>query len=157
MRRKDREVTDPQRIEEIIAGCTCCRLGLCDGGSAYIVPLSFGYTRREDGGYTLYFHGAREGRKIDLIRRTGRASFEMDTGYQLQPGEAACSYSAAFQSVMGEGPVSFVEAPEEKQAALSAIMRHTAGEGTWPFVPQMLSAVCVFKLETQTLSCKEHV
>mgnify|MGYP001056677324 CR=1 FL=1 len=156
MSRKDREVTDPQRIEEIIAGCTCCRLGLCDGGSAYIVPLSFGYTRREDGGYTLYFHGAREGRKIDLIRRTGRASFEMDTGYQLRPGEAACSYSAAFRSVMGEGPVSFVEDAEEKRRALDMIMLKNTGRGGWEYSEKMLDAVCVFSLTVDELACKEH-
>ena len=83
MRRKDREVTDPQRIEEIISACHCCRLGFCDGGKPYIVPLNFGFFRREDGGYTFYFHSAREGRKLDLIRQTGWAGFELDTGYQI--------------------------------------------------------------------------
>ena len=102
MRRTDREITDPEKIREIIDDCTCCRLGLCDEGKAYIVPLSFGYTERE-GRYVFYFHSAREGRKLDLIRRTGWAGFEMDTNYKLNEGEAACGYSARFRSVIGGG------------------------------------------------------
>ena len=79
MRRNDRAVTDPARIREIIDSCTCCRLGLCDEGRAYIVPLDFGYAE-QDGRYTFYFHGAAEGRKIDLIRKNGWAAFDTAGG-----------------------------------------------------------------------------
>ena len=88
MRRKDRQVTDPEKIREIIAACDCCRLGLCDHGRAYVVPLDFGFTEQE-GRYTFYFHSAREGRKIDLIRQAGWASFEMDAGHEAVPDETA--------------------------------------------------------------------
>lgn len=157
MRRKDRAVTDPAAIEAVIGECRCCRLGFCDGQVPYIVPLNFGCARRGDGGYTFYFHGAREGRKIDLIRANGRAAFEMDTRYKLNEADAACGYSARFQSVMGVGRVSFVEEGEAKRAALTAIMTHAAGAGNWTFEEKMLETVCVFKLETESLSCKEHL
>ncbi len=61
MRRKDREVTDQKKIEEIIQACDCCRIGLADDGKAYIVPLSFAYVR-EGGKGCFYFHGASRGR-----------------------------------------------------------------------------------------------
>ena len=32
MRRRDREITDNQKIKEIIKACDCCRLGLNDNG-----------------------------------------------------------------------------------------------------------------------------
>lgn len=156
MRRKDREITDPQRIDEIISDCQCCRLGLCDRGRAYIVPLSFGLVR-EAGRRVFYFHGAKEGRKLDLIRQTGWAGFEMDTHYKLNESEKACGYSARFRSVIGGGRVSIVEAPEEKRAGLEAIMLQNTGRGRWVFSPEMLEAVCVFKLEVEELSCKEHL
>lgn len=156
MRRKDRAVTDPDLIEEIIARCHCCRLAFCDGDAPYIVPLSFGYVRGE-AGYTFYFHSAKEGRKIDLIRANGRAGFELDGHYKLNEGDAACGYSARFQSVIGVGRVSFVEERAAKEAALRAMMNHTAGPGNWTFAEKMLEAVCVFKLETESLSCKEHL
>lgn len=154
MRRADREVTDPRRIGEIFRACECCRLGLCDGGRAYVVPMSFGFDRREDGVWRLFFHSAPEGRKIRLLRQAGWASFEMDTGYRLRRADAACGYSAAYQCVMGGGPVAFLEDPEEKRAALAAIMRRTAGDGDWTFPGA--ARVCVFSLEAEELSCKVH-
>lgn len=158
MRRKDREVTDPDYIERIIAQCDCCRLGLCDGDVPYIVPLNFGYARRGDGGYTFYFHGAKEGRKIQLIEKNDRACFEMDTHYALNDGgDVPSAYSARFRSVMGVGRVSLVEDGAEKRAALTALMDHVAGPRTWTFEDARVDGVCVFKLETEELSCKEHL
>ena len=156
MRRTDREITDPEKIREIIDDCTCCRLGLCDEGKAYIVPLSFGYTERE-GRYVFYFHSAREGRKLDLIRRTGWAGFEMDTNYKLNEGETACGYSARFRSVIGTGTVSFVEGLAEKKAALERIMVHLTGKTGWDFPDEAVETTCIFRLEAEELSCKEHL
>lgn len=156
MRRKDREVTDQKKIHEIIDACYCCRLGFCDQGKAYIVPLNFGF-EEEDGKYTFYFHGAKVGRKIDLIKETGYAAFEMDTNYRLNEADEACEYSARFQSVMGGGEVSFIEDLEEKKKALGRIMRHYTGQEVWEFPDKMAGATCVFKLEVDELSCKEHL
>lgn len=155
MRRKDREITDSRRIDEIIFSCHCCRLGFCDEGRAYIVPMNFGY-RSENGNRIFYFHSAKEGRKLELIKKSHQAGFELDTGYQLHEGENACSHSAAFQSVIGAGRVEFVEKPEEKREALQELMRHETGKSDWDFKEAMLNAVCVFKLEVEEISCKEH-
>ena len=155
MRRKDREVTDPQRIDAILRACHCCRLGFYDNGEVYIVPLDFGYDEKE-GKRTFYFHGAKEGRKMDCILRSPRAGFELDTGYELIEAEVACRNSARYRSVVGTGRVSVIEAPEEKRAALQAVMLHSTGKGGWDFPDAMLNAVCVFQLEVETLSCKEH-
>lgn len=45
MRRRDREITDNEKIKEIIKACDCCRLGFNDNGKVYIVPLNFGFTK----------------------------------------------------------------------------------------------------------------
>lgn len=155
MRRKDREITERKKIDDMIRSCYCCRLGFCDDGTAYIVPLNFGYIS-EEGKRVFYFHGAKEGRKLELIRRYHRAGFELDTAYQMHVGEAPCSYSAAFQSVIGAGRVDLVEEPEEKRKALCELMRHNTGKSDWTFTDGMLDAVCVFKLEVEEISCKEH-
>lgn len=76
MRRNDREITDREKIREIIQKCYCCRLGFNDAGKVYIVPLSFGYEEIGDR-RVFYFHGATEGRKIELIRKTHYAAFEL--------------------------------------------------------------------------------
>ena len=154
-RRQDREVTDPEKISRVIAACHCCRLGFCDQGKAYIVPLNFGYAV-ENGKYVFYFHGAKEGRKIDLIRKTGWAGFEMDTHYRLNPADQACGYSAAFQSVIGGGRVTFVEDLAGKRRGLELIMAHNTGTGGWDFPEEAVNATCIYKLEVEELSCKEH-
>lgn len=72
MRRKDREIVDRESMESVIRRASVCHLGMCEGESPYIVPLCFGYY---DG--VLYFHSAREGRKLDALRRNGRVCFEI--------------------------------------------------------------------------------
>ena len=155
MRRSDREVTHPDKIRNIIDSCYCCRLGFQDHGNVYIVPLSFGYEERE-GNRIFYFHGASEGRKIDLIKEGNVVGFEMDTHYALCPSQDACGHSAKFQSVIGTGKVMFVEDQTEKIHALNCILFHTAGKGDWTFSPDACHKTAVFKLEVMELSCKEH-
>lgn len=156
MRRKDREVTDSEKIREIISRCHCCRLGLVDRGRAYIVPLNFGFTE-EAGRYIFYFHGAGSGRKIDLMKKDPAVGFEMDTNYKLNEDETACGYSARFQSVIGSGKVTFIEDVSEKKNALNAIMGHNTGKWDWKFPEKALNATCVFRLEVEELTCKEHL
>ena len=68
MRRKDREVTEMEEIQQIFDECKVCRIGIMDENGPYIVPVNYGYVRKE-GKVILYIHGAREGKKIDLIRK----------------------------------------------------------------------------------------
>ena len=98
-----------------------------------------------------------EGRKVDLVRRNGWAGFELDTGYRLQGAEAACGYTAAFQSVIGEGPIRVVETAEERRRGLAAIMRQATCCGDWTFPDAAVDAVCVLRLDAEELSCKEHL
>lgn len=151
MRRKDREITDPRKVEAIIQACDCCRLGLINGKSAYIVPLNFGY---HEG--TFYFHGALEGLKLDLIRENGYASFELDTGHELRPAQEANRCSFRYQSVMGTGSVMLVEDLMEKRRGLLCIMEHYTGRDDWEIDEKMMKSTAVMKLTVDSMSCKEH-
>ena len=57
MRRKEREIIDFEKMVHFPDRCDCCRLGLTDGETPYIVPLNFGRII-ENGLLTLYFHCA---------------------------------------------------------------------------------------------------
>ena len=48
----------------------------------------------------------RRGGRWTWSAETAGPGIELDTGYRLQGAEAACGYTAAFQSVIGEGPIS---------------------------------------------------
>lgn len=135
MRRKDREITDKSKIDEIIRGCHCCRLGFCDKGQVYIVPLNFGFEPKEGGG-TLYFHGAKAGRKYQLLQASPTVTFELDREYWLTGGEVACDYACHFQSVMGQGRASIISAPEEKLVALKALMNQAVAHHHKNALPQ---------------------
>jgi hypothetical protein len=84
-------------------------------------------------------------------------SFEMDTGYRLNPSQAACGYSCAFQSVMGTGVVSFAETAEEKRQGLQKLMEHMTGQSGWDIPETGCQGVCVLRLRVQSISCKEHL
>lgn len=77
MRRSDREITDYNEMLEVIRKCNVCRLVLNDGEYPYVVPLNFGM-EIENNKLVFYFHGAREGKKYELMRKNNKASFEMD-------------------------------------------------------------------------------
>ena len=158
MRRKDREVLDEVKIDKFIRNCDCCRIGFYDkeNDEVYIVPLNFGYSH-VDNKRVFYFHGAKEGRKIELISKTKKVSFEMDSNHELIIGKMACNYSERYQSVMGTGLISFVEDKDEKIAALNEIMFQSTGKKDWDFPEPMLNGVAVFMIEVTSLSCKEHL
>jgi nitroimidazol reductase NimA-like FMN-containing flavoprotein (pyridoxamine 5'-phosphate oxidase superfamily) len=63
LRRKDKEITDPQKIEAVLSEAQIIHIAMLDGDQPYIIPLNFGYAEN-----TIYIHCAREGKKIDLIK-----------------------------------------------------------------------------------------
>ena len=155
MRRKDREITDPHKIDGIILQCDCLRLAFADGALPYIVPLNFGYLNKQEGP-VFYFHGAKEGRKIDLVRKCGIAGFELDTKHTLHTHDKACLHSFGYQSLIGTGKVSIVDKTLEKRAALELIMRQCTGKSGWEFDERALDATAVIRLEVDEMACKEH-
>ncbi len=115
MRRKDRAITDPARIGAILNAGRYCTFGLVDGDEPYVFTLSYGY----DGcGSRMYCHAAREGRKLDIIRRNplGCGTVILDHGYT--PGE--CEHP--FESVVMDGRFRILEDTEEKRHALQVLV-----------------------------------
>lgn len=152
MRRKDREITDKNAIEDFIAKEQILRVAFCDDGDIYIVPVNYGYSC--DGQYVFYFHGAKAGRKYELAKKNPRVGFEIDGKYMLLEGENACDFSAAFESVIGTGMLSLVEDRAEKIKGLNTIMKQTTSKAEWDYKPEMLDAVAVFRLAAGQLTCK---
>jgi nitroimidazol reductase NimA-like FMN-containing flavoprotein (pyridoxamine 5'-phosphate oxidase superfamily) len=146
MRRSDREVTDLSEIEEIIRQCRTCHVAMADGEEPYLVPLSFGY-RFEGRALCLYFHSAKEGRKLDIWRKNSRVCFEMCYEGEAVQTETPCESGYYYASVIGCGDIRFVDDPEEKCEALSLLMQHQAGF-TVRFCPEQTEDVCVCKVCT---------
>jgi len=131
MRRTDREVKEFEDIVAIMEKCDVCRIALNNNGYPYILPLNFGMYIKEDK-IELYFHGAMEGTKYDLIEKDNRASFEMDCGHKLVT-EAGCgSCTMNYESVIGQGHIEMLS-DDEKYNALYILMKHYHQE-EFPFI-----------------------
>jgi nitroimidazol reductase NimA-like FMN-containing flavoprotein (pyridoxamine 5'-phosphate oxidase superfamily) len=148
MRRKDKEITGREDLDGIINRAQVCRLGLCDGGTPYIVPMSFGY----DSG-RLYFHGATEGRKIEVLRKNPRVCFELEVDAEVVRGDSPCNFSMRYRCVMGEGTASLVEDPAEKKRGLEVIMQQYGDEGTLP--EGGLDKIAVIRVDIETMTGKK--
>lgn len=153
MRRTDREITATEEILAIIDRCKVCRLGLVDADQPYVVPLNYGYSHN-GGALTLYFHSAREGRKIDIISRNNKACFEIDCDHRLVEGERACDYGFIYSSVIGFGTVEFIENNDEKIIALNYLMKHQTGMDIHHDFGDMLARVAVYKLSVSEFTGK---
>lgn len=152
MRRKDRAVTDEAAIRDILERAKVLHLALNAEGAPYVVPLHYGY-RLEGGALTLYVHCAKEGRKLELLRRDPRVFVEIDLPGPLIPGAAACSWGAAFESVMCRARGSVVEDAAEKAAALALLMKTQTGRD-FAIDEKAAAAVTVVRLDAEEISAK---
>ncbi len=153
MRRNDREIIDNELIKYFISAEKIMRIGFCDNGEVYIVPVNYGFNET-DGNYTLYFHGAMAGRKYELAQNTPSVGFEIDGNYELIGADTACGHSARFMSVIGTGELSLIDGAEEKKTALENVMKQAAGRTGLEYDDEVLSRTAVFRLEVKTMSCK---
>lgn len=148
MRRKDRQINDRDVIDSIIRRCQVCRLGLCDDGQPYIVPLSFGYD-----GHCLYVHAASEGRKLDILCRNSRVCFEFDILQEVISSDQACNWGMRYESVIGSGVAEIMTDSHAKKAALDRIMQQYSSD-SWAFDEQALAGTLVVCIRIEEVSGK---
>lgn len=154
MTRREREVTDINEIIKILDNSKVLHLGLVDGDEAYVVPMNYGYTM-VDGNLTLYLHGARRGRKIDLMRANPKVFFEMDCDIKPFDGDIACRYGITYSSIMGRGIAEIVEDVEEKKKGLSVLMKTQTGKD-FSFEEKMVSVVSVIRIDVSKYTAKHR-
>ncbi len=154
MRRADREITDLNQMQEILSTCKTCHLAMIDDGYPYVIPLSYCY-ELEDHTLTLYFHCAKEGRKIDILHKNNSVCFEMCLeGEPIFANETPCNSGYYYSSIIGFGNVDFVDGVEEKRKALSLLMKHQANLEI-DFNVTQASSICILKVVTDNFTGKK--
>lgn len=153
MRRSDREVADRSEIIEIMRRCDVCRLALNDGDYPYILPLNFGMDA-SGGGVILYFHGAAQGRKYDIISRDNRASFEMDCSHRIVTRSERKSCTMEYESVIGRGRIELVGGGE-KLEALRRLNAHYGAENL-EIDEAVAQRTVVMKLTVEDMTAKRR-
>jgi uncharacterized protein len=153
MRRADRQVSDRVKLKAMIDGADACRLAFAVGGEPYIVTLNFGYEWLGELP-VLYFHCAREGRKLDMMRANPRVCFELDVDHELTTGSAPCDWGMKFASIVGYGALSELHDDRGKRSGLDTILKHYGwgGEGSYGEGP--LGATTILRLDVAEMSGK---
>ncbi len=149
MRRTDREITDRARIEQIIRSSDVCHVAFSDTPHPYVLPLNFVYL---DG--CLYFHCARDGRKIDLIAADPHVAWEVDRQIDLIPADQPCGWGIRYESVAGTGIASILTDEAEKAKALTALMTRYSGKTDWTFSHEQLGSVTVVRIQIAEMTGK---
>ena len=155
MRRKDREVKEISEIMEIMKKCDSCSVAFFDEEYPYIVPMNFGFEYIA-GVITLYFHSAKIGKKLDLLRKNGNVSFEMSCSHKLVAGESPCSYTMEYESVCGHGRMEILE-QAHKIKALQLLMNQYVNEQSSNFDKSALENVVVMSLTVDELQGKRLI
>ena len=105
MRRK-RQALMPDEIDEVLNRGRSGVMALCaDDDYPYSIPISYVYD-----GSKLYFHCAKTGRKLDIIRRNNKASFCVIDQDKVIPEE----YTTYYKSAIVFGRISVIEDEKEK-------------------------------------------
>lgn len=149
MRRSEREILDSKELEEVIKEASVLHIGFNDEDGIYIVPVNFGYADDR-----FYFHSAKEGKKIDLIKKDPLIGFELDVLKEVELHDLSCSSTAYYRSVIGKGIIQ--EVIEDKEYAMSKIMEHY-GQDKTEFSKEILERTALFMIKVNYMSGKEHL
>ncbi len=153
MRRKDREIKDIKEIINILDNCKTAHLAMVDKGMPYVVPLSYGYELVE-GQITLYFHSAKEGRKLDILKENSNVCFEISCEGEPQQAEIPCNSGYFYSSIIGNGKAVFVEDEAEKCKGLRLMFGQQTGRDV-VFSKEQAEAVYVFKVVSSDFCGKQ--
>jgi nitroimidazol reductase NimA-like FMN-containing flavoprotein (pyridoxamine 5'-phosphate oxidase superfamily) len=116
-----KEVKDPSVMEGLLGQCRWMSIALSGPDGPYIFTLSYGYDIERN---ALYFHTARTGLKLELLRNDPRACGTIieDLGYL----HGKCSH--AYRSLVVFGRISFVDGAEEIDHAFNVLLDHQERE-----------------------------
>ncbi len=157
------EMKDEKKIEEFLGAAEYGTLAICVDNKPYSLPLNFVKV-----GDSFYFHGAKRGKKVEILKQNIQASFSVVQAYSMiqsyfsSKDKLACPATQFFKSVIADGVILFVEQRDEKVMALTALMKKLQPEGGYKplgedIYAKTLDATMVYKLEVQELRAKFKV
>ena len=154
MTKRERQVTDPKKIIDIMDAGKVLHLGLAVNDEPYVVPMNYGYTM-ENGKLVLYLHSAVRGKKLDMIRANPKVFFEIDCDRVPFESELPCQYGLSYSSVMGKGIAHIVDDVEEKKKAMSILMK-TQTNKDFTFEDRLVSVVAVIRIDVEAYTAKHR-
>jgi len=158
MRRKEREITDLATILKTFESLPIGHLAMNDGERPYGVTMNY-FAEVKDGKVTLYFHGAKTGRKSEILAKNPSVYFfaERDDGpLEITRPDGIRNMTELYISVAGDGNMEQVIDLVEKERILLTLANKYAKH---PFVslPEvLLSMTVVWKLVLKNFTGKSN-
>lgn len=124
---------------------------LGDEGYPYAVPLSYVYA---DG--KIYFHSAKEGHKIDAIKKCEKVSFCVIDQDQIIPEK----YTTCFRSVIAFGKMHLIENVEEmRRIATILAMKYSADfkDGIPAEIDSSIKNMAILEMTIDHMTAKEAI
>lgn len=148
MRRKDLAMP-PEAVLALIDSKEYAVVSLTDpNGRAYGVPLE--YVRKGD---HLYFHGAKEGRKVDAMRKNPWACAVILGDTTIVPEK----FGRKYESAIVEGQIELIDDPEQKRQVMTWVAESRSPgypEKAQSIIERMLDRVLVYKMKMEIVAGK---
>jgi len=149
VRRKDREITDPAEMRQILKETKYVTVALCMQNEPYLVSLSHGYDETKS---CLYFHCAPEGKKLIYAKAnpTVWGQAVLDFGVTEE-----CDY--AYASVHFNGKLSLIGDLAEKRHAMEVLVRQVSLNPETKLAqlrPEKIGSITMGKIEINYMSGK---
>ncbi|MCL4536611.1 MAG: pyridoxamine 5'-phosphate oxidase family protein [Nitrospirae bacterium] len=168
MRQSKKEIKDKAVIVELLNTCHVGRLGtIGKDGYPMVKPLNFAYnpssppfTKGGQGGFgKIYFHTAKEGEKIEDIKRDNRVCFEVDLPIAYVKGnENPCRAEYLYRSVIIKGKAYIVKDRDEMIFGLKCLMRKYQPEGGYGnFLEEKLQITGIVRIDIEEMVGKEDL
>lgn len=140
------KIDSREEIEALLKRTEVCRLGMQDNGAPYVIPMNFGF--REN---ALYFHSARRGHKIDLLKKDPRITFQCESETRRIRDEESGKWMMSTLSVTAEGRAVFIEGAREKREAMELIMSRYSGGMEFEYSDESLKEISLIRVAIETL------
>lgn len=147
MRRKDRHISNREAFE-ILKDAKYGVLSMCTPDEqGYGIPISFALTDN-----AIYFHCAKEGAKLDYLRRNNKVSFCVVGSVVTLPSKFGTTYESAIVS----GITQEVEEEEKYKALMSFLEKYSSDyiEQGKAFIDNLFDKVTVVKLSIESITGK---
>ncbi|MCL2518922.1 MAG: pyridoxamine 5'-phosphate oxidase family protein [Oscillospiraceae bacterium] len=151
MRKTDREIKNFDEIIDILRRAETIRLGINGNPYPYVVPVSFGF-EVVNGVVIIYFHGAKEGFKHELLAKDNHVCVEADIFHRYLKLEHGISVE--YESVIGFGTAEIVHG-EEAVRGMALALEH-CGFGDYNYDLRELENVHIYKITLPEITGKRR-
>ena len=155
MRQAKKEIMDIHQVIQLLNTCHVGRLGTIGrDGYPMVKPLNFAYHEGR-----IFFHSAREGEKIEDIKRDDRVCFEADLPIALVKSRGIpCRAEYLYRSVIVKGRARVVEDEAGRLFGLRLLMEKYQPEGGYgEFPDDKMKLTAIVRIDIEEMVGKEDL